>query len=112
MSRPPAFPARLLSQTAVVKGEGVGGGYTVTLVAALPCLLGIASSSGAKTATERADLAQTRTMVWTQAYAMPDAAQVVIGAETYNVIPGSYQAPIWPFDGSVLYRCVDLIRVK
>ncbi|MHB1131658.1 MAG: hypothetical protein ACYC4L_04650 [Chloroflexota bacterium] len=116
MARAPVFPTKLLDKTAVVYSEGVGGDYSVVANAALPCLLGIVNGdggrSGGRTSEERADLAQLRTLVWTQGYAMPETAQVEVDGERWNVLPGSYNAATWPFDGTVLYRTCDLMRVK
>ena len=111
MARSLVFPARLLNALAVHGGEGVAGAYTAALWADLPCLLGIASTGGGKTSEERADLAQMRTLVWTAAFTMPDAAQVAVGGIRYNVIPGTYAECTW-LDGSVVYRCCDVMRAK
>jgi hypothetical protein len=116
MARTPVFPAKLLNQTAIVFGEGGDGAISVVLNGGLPCFVGIANAAGGSAHSGgppmRADLASSRTLVWTADYAMPKGAQVVVGLERYNVLPGSYVEVQWPLTGDLVYRACQLQMVE
>lgn len=94
--------------TAAVYTPGSDGSYTVlakTLASARLCITPIAAPAGS-----RVELEAAPRLLWTDDYAMPEAAQVEVSGARFNVKAGTYDALRGP-SGAVTYRRVDVVAV-
>lgn len=113
MSTPDPDLADLLTDTAAVYDDaGVSGAYDHLLKAALPCRFSTVSTGPARTGRERAELASTAELYWTEDYVMPNGAQVELNGDgvRWDVRPGTVRRPTMP-DDSASYGVCDLVRV-
>lgn len=85
-----------------------GGNYTVLAATLTSCRL--AQVAAATTVgTGRVEIEQVPRLLWTDAYDMPNAAQIEVAGVRYNVRAGTY-TPIRGPSGAVMYRRCDVVK--
>lgn len=89
--------------------NGTTGEYTVVAKANLAVRLAV-KPAPAGGAAERAEGTPRRLLLWDEAYAMPDNAQVDVGGQRWNVIAGSVDA-LAGLDSAVVYRRCEVMKV-
>lgn len=99
----------LLDQTATVYTPHAStGAFTVVAKSGLKCRLAYIQQGGSDIGGERASIGSRRRLLWKADYEMPSDAQILIGAERWNVLAGTYGALRGP--GSVvLYRRCEVV---
>lgn len=114
----PSFPAGYFNQTAAVytadpSTGSSGGRFTVVANASLPCRLVALSQRYvmAPEAPQRVEEARRRDMYWAQNYVMPPNAELLIGADRWNVENGTTVEEYWT-DGSTILRHCEVVRVQ
>jgi hypothetical protein len=85
------------------------GDFTVLARSALVCRLAI-KAPAADADQARAQLAGRRTLLWQDAYTMPDNAQLLIGSDRWNVEPGTVEEMTGLSD-AVVYRRCQVVKV-
>lgn len=102
-----------LNKTAsVYTPHATTGAYTVLAKSGLRCRLAIRGrvQPGVDASEERAELVGSRRLLWDEAYAMPETAQVEIDGQRWNVQAGTVDV-LTGLDETVIYRRCDLIKV-
>lgn len=98
-----------LNKTAsVYTPHATTGDYTVLAKSDLACRLAH-KPSPAGAAEERAELVAHRRLLWDEDYTMPEAAQVLIDGERWNVQAGTVDA-LTGLDATVIYRRADVVK--
>ena len=98
----------LIDSAAVYTADATGA-FTVVVLAALPCRLALVSSDSGPTGDARSELASRRRLLWGPDYAMPEAVQLEVAGEKWNVEAGTLAA-VRGVNGSVVYRRAEVVR--
>ena len=101
----------LIDTATVLTRHGTTGAYTVQSTATLKCRVCHLAAGAAGASEEREEMAARRMLLFDPSYTMPDYAQVVIGAERWNVVQGTAIAARGP-SGTVIFRRVDVVRAE
>lgn len=95
-----------IDTTLVYTPNGTNGDYTV-LATTLTSSRLVITNSGVTIGGGRVELRSGPQLLWTDAYAMPDNAQISVNSKRYNVKAGTYDALRGP-SGAVMYRRCDV----
>ncbi len=99
-----------LDQTAdIYTPNGTTGAYTVLAKSGLVCRLAYIQQGATTIGGEREDIGQRRRLLWSEAYTMPETAQIEVDGERWNVLAGSLGSLRGPF-GDVVYRRCEVVR--
>jgi len=100
-----------LDQTADVYTPAAGDGdYTVLAKSGLICRLAYIQQGGTTIGGEREDIGSRRRLLWDEVYEMPEAAQIEVDGERWNVLAGTAGALRGP-DSTVIYRRCEVSLV-
>lgn len=91
-----------------VYGPGSGGGFTEVLAEDIPCRI-VRVRGTAPTLQERAELGRLRRLLFDAGYVLPTRCVVQVGADLWNVVPGSDAAPRGP-SGAIHHKSADITK--
>lgn len=98
-----------LNQTAIVYTPNpTTGAYDVVAQAGLKCRL-VHASISTDMGPARSEQTGARRLLWGPAYVMPETAQILVGAERWNVVAGTL-ATIRGLNGAVFYRRCEVTK--
>lgn len=100
-----------LTKTAnVYTPNATDGDYTAMSKASLPCRLALIQHGPADVGGEREDQSLKRRLLWEEAYAMPNNAQVEVDGQRWAVLAGTYTT-VEGVGGVEVYRRCELLKV-
>lgn len=98
----------LIDSATIYTPDPTTGAYSVVAMTGLACRLALATTPVAPDP-DRAEVNQTRRLLWGPSYLLPETAQVEVAGERWNVRPGTLDAVRGP-SGAVAYRRCDVVR--
>ena len=104
-----AFAMLGLDQRATVYGRGADGAHSAVLAQDLPVRLASPASEGS--ATERAELAATRRLLYGPEPALPEGCEVEVDGERWTAVRGTQARWRGP-TGDVVYQTCELVRAS
>lgn len=99
-----------LTMTAtVLTPDPTSGDYSIVALSGLPCRLTLVPPEDGKDASDRAELASMRRLLWGPGTVIPENARVVVNNETWAMVNGSF-AVVTGLGGAEVYRRAELVR--